>query len=119
MADHSHGLQPSVQPNEAGSAMMGTTGQPVAPVKPLLQGLSHRWSRGRGFLRSHGGDELISFRVQVAASWWRWILSRLWTVHTSCHSLDVASSPRIENRRNPRLALMLPNTVSTVVLRLA
>ena len=89
------------------------------PEEPLQWGLSHGWSSGRGFRCVWMGARRFWFRVQVAASRCRWILSRLWTVQTSRHSLDVASSPLFENRRNLRLALMFPKTVSTVVLRLA
>ena len=46
-------------------------------------------------------------------------LRRLWTEQMSRHSLAAAWIPRREKRRNRRFALMLPNTGSTVILRLA
>ena len=98
---------------------VGVRVPPRAPGKPLWEGLSHGWSLVWGFRRVRVGRVRSWFRVQAAAIRCRWTLSRLWMVQTSRHSLDVASSPLLENRRNPRLALMFPKTVSTVVLRLA
>ena len=114
--------EPSSQGGSVGSNPVGATRirlRRIRSKKPPLWGLSHGWSSGRGFRCVWMGARRFWFRVQVAASRCRWILSRLWTVQTSRHSLDVASSPLFENRRNLRLALMFPKTVSTVVLRLA
>lgn len=46
-------------------------------------------------------------------------LRRLWTEQIRRHSLVTAGVLRREKRRNRRLALMLPNTGSAVILRLA
>ncbi len=55
-----------------------------------------------------GGTRWLVQRVQVPASRCRWMLIRLRIVQTGRHSLDVASSPLRENRRNPRLAFDVP-----------
>ena len=114
--------EPSSQGGSAGSNPVGATRTRLRRVrfqKPLAVGAVAWIAPGAGVSLCRVGARRSGFEVQVAASWCRWILSRLWAAQMRRHSLDVASSPLRENLRNLRLALTFPKTVSTVVLRLA